>query len=143
MTILEKTRTYSAAELYEIGKSKKFNEEGGFFFKSSTKITFNEDNLRGKINHENSDKEVEIEEFNIEKVNCLKSESAKRFLQVLFKTDDNLEEIIKTLSKLGNIENSNEIIISTPKIGYRKEKTERYVGIYFGKKMLHIDLYTN
>ncbi|MEK6936816.1 MAG: hypothetical protein AABW58_01970 [Nanoarchaeota archaeon] len=144
MTVIEKTETYSSAELYELGKSEKFGRE--LFLRTTTQVRFNDKNLLGVLKDSNLERRVGVPILNIRKVNSLKNEYytlAEKFLQTLFQTEDNLEEIVKTLAKLGNIENSNEIIISTPKREYRKAKPDRYVGIYFGKKMLHIDLYTN
>lgn len=144
MTVIELTQTYSAPELYALGKIKKYEKEL-LFLKTSTKVKFNDKNLAGIIKDDDSERGAAIPILNIKSITLLKYKYnfiPEKFLQKLFNTEDNLEEIVKTLARLGNIEDPKEIIISTPKREYRKEKPDRYVGIYFGKKILHIDLYT-
>ena len=141
MLVIEQTKTYSAAELYQLGKTEKFGKQQ-FSLKTSTQVKFNSQNLLGIIKDENSERRAAIPVFNIKSIKELKVDVYEKFLQRLFDTNDDLEEIVKILARLGNIESSSEIIISTPKQHYRKEKPDRYVGIYFGKKIIHIDLYT-
>ncbi len=141
MSVIEKLEDYSAAKLYAIDQNGGINKGDPISLKTTTKVRFNEDNLLAKIRDENSEEEVEIGEFNMHKIKDLnKDPKAVRFLQALFGTEDNLEKILDTLARLGKV-NLCEVLISTPKPEYRKAKKDRYVGFYFGKKILHIDLY--
>ncbi len=142
MRVLEQQlETYSAAELYSIGQNGGISKINPFLLKTTTKVIFSENNLNARINA-NSQEEIEIEEFNINKVKDLgENEKAVKFLQKIFETEDNLEKILQTLTRLRRV-NKCDVLISTPKPEYRKERKERYVGIYFGSEIIHIDLYT-